>query len=77
MPPPNLLNDRRNRVLTAYRSMAHISTSNIVERLFSSRCGIIMRPHRRLMDPSTLEMLIMLPRFNTKDLWDVREVDEP
>ena len=53
--------------------MDHISpTSNIVERLFS-RCGIIMRPHRRLMDPSTLEMLIML-RFN-KDLWDAREVD--
>ena len=26
------------------------------------------------MDPSTLEMLIML-RFN-KDLWDAREVDE-
>jgi hypothetical protein len=57
-----------------YRSMDHVSaTSNIVERLFS-RCGIIMRPHRRLMDPSTLEMLIML-RFN-KDLWDAREVDE-
>ena len=56
--------------------MAHISaTSSILEleRLFS-RCGIIMRSHRRLMDPSTLEMLIML-RFN-KDLWDVREVDE-
>ena len=33
-----------------------------------------MRPHRRLMDPSTLEMLIML-RFN-KDLWDSRDVDE-
>ena len=32
-----------------------------------------MRPHRRLMDPSTLEMLIML-RFN-KDLWDAHEVD--
>jgi hypothetical protein len=53
--------------------MDHISpTSNIVERLFS-RCGIIMRPHRRLIDPSTLEMLIML-RFN-KDLWDAHEVD--
>ena len=39
-----------------------------------SRCGIILRPLRRLMDPSTLEMLIML-RFN-KDLWDAREVDE-
>ena len=54
--------------------MDHITpTSNIVERLFS-RCGIIMRPHRRLMDPSTLEMLIML-RFN-KDLWDSRDVDD-
>ena len=37
-------------------------------RLFSRCAIIIMRPHRHLMDPSTLEMLIML-RFN-KDLWD-------
>lgn len=65
---------KRQKKTCPYRSMDHISaTSNIVERLFS-RCGIIMRPHRRLMDPSTLEMLIML-RFN-KDLWDAREVDE-
>ena len=40
---------------------------------FFSRCGLIMRPHRRLMDPSTLEMLVML-RFN-RDLWDERDVD--
>ena len=41
-----------------YRSMDYIAaTSNIVERLFS-RCGVIMRPHRCLMDPSTIEMLI-------------------
>ena len=32
-----------------------------------------MRPHRRLMDPSTLETLIML-RFN-RDLWDEKDVD--
>ena len=32
-----------------------------------------MRPHRRLMDPSTLEMLVLL-RFN-KDLWDEQELD--
>ena len=65
---------KRQKKTCPYRSMDHISaTSNIVERLFS-RCGIIIRPRRRLMDPSTLEMLIML-RFN-KDLWDAREVDE-
>ena len=65
---------KRQKKTCPYRSMDHISaTSNIVERLFI-RCGIIMRPHRLLMDPSTLEMLIML-RFN-KDLWDAREVDE-
>ena len=70
-----------------YRSMDYIAaTSNIVERLFS-RCGVIMRPHRCLMDPSTIEMLItsngpdypryimlIMPRFN-KALWDTREVD--
>ena len=65
---------KRQKKACPYRSLDHISpTSNIVERLFS-RCGIIMRPHRRLMDPSTLEMLIML-RFN-KDLWDAREVND-
>ena len=32
-----------------------------------------MRPHRRLMDPSTLEMLVLL-RFN-RDLWSDRDVD--
>ena len=53
-----------------YRSTAHVAViSVIVERLFS-RCGIIMRPHRILTDPSSMETLIML-RFN-KDLWDER-----
>ena len=33
-----------------------------------------MRSHRRSMDPSTLEMLVML-RFN-KDLWDELEVEK-
>jgi hypothetical protein len=65
---------KRQKEACPYRSMDHITpTSNIVERLFS-RCGITMKPHRRLMDPSTLEMLIML-RFN-KDLWDSRNLDE-
>ena len=49
------------------------ATSNVVERLFSRR-GVIMRPRRRLMDPSALETLIMF-RLN-KDLWGAREVDE-
>ena len=49
-----------------FKSTLHVSpTSNIVERTFS-RAGIIMRPHRRLMDPSTIEMLLML-RLN-KDM---------
>ena len=44
-----------------FKSTLHVSpTSNIVERTFS-RAGIIMRPHRRLM-----EMLLML-RLN-KDI---------
>ena len=64
---------KRPKKQPPYYSTLHISpTSNIVERLFS-RCGLIMRPHRRLMDPSTLEMLVML-RFN-RDLWDERDVD--
>ena len=32
-----------------------------------------MHPHRRLMDPSTLEMLVLL-RFN-RYLWDEKDVD--
>jgi hypothetical protein len=53
--------------MAEYRSTFHVSpTSNIVERLFS-RAGLIMRPNRRQMDPSTLEMLLML-RLN-KDMW--------
>ena len=51
-----------------YRSTYNVSsTSNIVERLFSV-AGIIMRPHRRQMDPWSLELLIML-RAN-KDMWN-------
>ena len=43
-----------------YKSTFHVSpTANIVERLFS-RAGHIMRPTRRHMDPSTLEMVLML-----------------
>lgn len=69
----NEYESKRTKLQPPYKSTLHISpTSNIVERLFS-RCGIIMRPHRRLMDPSTLEMLIML-RFN-RDLWDERDID--
>ena len=52
-----------------YADTSHVAgTSVIVKQLFS-RCGIIMRPHWRLMDPSTLEMLVML-RFNRDLLWD-------
>ena len=68
-------NDRIKRVRSSmpYKPIFHVSpTSNIVERLFS-RCGLIMRPHRRLMDPSTLERLVML-RF-CRDLWSARELD--
>ena len=55
-----------------FKSTFHVSpTSNIAERLFS-RAGIIMRPSRRGMDPSTLEMLLML-RFN-KDMWSEESV---
>ena len=49
---------KRQKKSCPYRSITHISaTSSILEfeRLFS-RCGIIMRSHRCLMDPSTLEI---------------------
>ena len=57
-----------------YKSTNHcVSTSVMVKTLFS-RCGIIMRPHRRCMDPSTLERLVFL-RSN-KDLWGEEQVDQ-
>ena len=64
---------KKSKVEFPYVDTSHVAgTSVIVEQLFS-RCGIIMRPHRRLMDPSTLEMLVMF-RFN-KDLWGEEEVE--
>ena len=53
-----------------YRSTFHIPpTSDIVERLLS-RAGIVMSPLRSHMDPSTLEMLLML-RVNKNVLYVV------
>ena len=49
-----------------------LRVNNICEQLFS-RCKLIMTDNRKLMDPSTLETLIML-RMN-KDLWDERDVE--
>jgi len=64
---------KKSKIEFPYVDTSHVAgTSVIVEKLFS-RCGIIMRPHRRLMDPSTLEMLIMF-RFN-KNLWEEEEVE--
>ena len=49
-----------------------LRVNNICERLFS-RCKLLMTDNRKLMDPSTLEVLIML-RTN-KDLWDERDME--
>ena len=55
------------------RSTKHIApTSNICERLFS-RAKLVMSAQRRLMDPSTLETILLL-RYN-HDLWDASTVD--
>ena len=59
---------KRRRVTAQYESTDHVPpTSNICERLFS-REKLVMTPHRRLMDPSTLEAILMLRM--SKDLWD-------
>jgi len=55
--------NKKNKREFTYRSTAQVAVTLVtVKRLFS-RCEIIMRPHRRFMDPSTMETLIML-RFN-------------
>ena len=56
-----------------YRSLSHISPTSVVVEHLSSRAKPIMTPHRRHMDPSTLEMLILL-RYN-KDMWDPLTLD--
>ena len=57
-----------------YRSVAHVCpTSVVVERLFS-QTKHIMTDNRKLMDPSTLEMCIMLK--TNKDLWNAKTVDD-
>ena len=64
--------NKRRKVVAQYHSTLHVSpTSNVSERLFS-RAKLVMRPHRRLMDPSTLETLLML-RMN-KDNWNVNVI---
>ena len=63
---------KKSNKKSPYVDTSHVAgTSVIVVQLFS-RCGIFMRPHRRLMDSSTLEMLVML-RFN-RDLWGKEEI---
>ena len=64
--------NKRRKVVAQHHSTLHVSpTSNICERLFS-RAKLVMRPHRRLMDMSTLETLLML-RMN-KDHWNVNDI---
>jgi hypothetical protein len=66
--------EQRTVKRSKYRPLLHLCpTSVVVERLFS-RAKLIMTPNRRRMDPSTLEMLLLL-RCN-KDLYDARTVDE-
>ena len=58
---------------SSYRSMAHIIPSSIIcESLFSD-AKHIMTDTRRHMDPSTLEMFLIL-KYN-KDLWNARTID--
>ena len=46
--------NKHRRVVAQYPSTLHVSpTSNVCERLFST-AKLVMRPHRRLTDPSTL-----------------------
>ena len=65
---------KNSRRATKYRSMNHlVTTSNIVERLFS-RAKLIMRDQRKLMEPQHLELLLFL-RCN-KFLWNEVTIDD-
>ena len=58
-----------------YKSTLHVCpTSTIVERTFS-RAGIIMRPHRRFMDPSTTREMLLMLGLN-KDMWSEKTVQD-
>jgi hypothetical protein len=57
-----------------YREVKHLIPASVIcESLFSD-ARHIMTDFRRSMDPSTLEMLLIL-KYN-KDLWDARTVDQ-
>ena len=61
------------RIQTSYRPLSHLCPSSIIcESLFSD-AKHIMTADRRNMDPSTLEMLLLL-KYN-KDLWSARTID--
>jgi hypothetical protein len=61
-------------LVSKYRPMQNIAlTSNVCERLFR-RAKLILRPHRKMMSPYHLDMLIFL-RYN-KELWDAATVEE-
>ena len=61
--------NKRHKVAAQYFPTHHVGpTSNVCERLFS-RAKLVMGPHRRLMDPSTLEAFSIL-RMN-KEHWNI------
>jgi hypothetical protein len=68
----NELKQKKHKA-AVYRSMSHISpTSNLVERLFSAAKHVATVTRSR-MDPSTLELLLIL-KCNS-DLWDAATLD--
>jgi len=57
-----------------YECTDHVARcSDVCERLFS-RASLVMTPNRKQMDPSTLEMILML-RTNM-ELWDATTIQQ-
>ena len=57
-----------------YREVKHLIPGSVICESFLKDARHIMTDFRRCMDPSTLEMLLIL-KYN-KDLWDARTVDQ-
>ena len=64
---------KRGRLNGQVKSIKHLAPTSVIVENFFSDAKRIMTDQRRLMDPSTLETLLML-KLN-KDLWDARDIE--
>ena len=65
--------EANKRTKSLYRPLSHLCPTSIICECLFSDAKHIMTADRRHMDPSTLEMLLIL-KYN-KDLWSAQTID--